>query len=64
MFVGMTDCTLAYLFMRHLFCTPLFCTSPFFLGTRDSKKKKKNKTLLVLKDLQRLAVERDRWAVP
>lgn len=41
MFVGMTDCTLAYLFMRHLFCTPLFCTSPFFLGTRDSKKKKK-----------------------
>lgn len=39
MFVGMMDCTLAYLFIRHLFCMPLFCTSRFFLGTRDSKKK-------------------------
>lgn len=61
MLVGMMDCTLAYLFIRHLFCMPLFCTSRFFLGTRDSKKKKKkNETLLFLKDLQRLAVERDR----
>ena len=46
MFVGMMDCTLAYLFIRHLFCMPLFCTSPFSwaLGIPRKKKKKERDT--------------------